>query len=326
MELDRYVKDGQGDAIMMELFKNKKSSSENTSEKALTIRVSRVNIIANLLLAVLKFMAGTVAHSSVLVADAVNSTSDVFSSILVIIGANVSDKAADEEHPYGHERIECVISMILANLIFLVGLGIGMSGLENIFSGSYETLVVPGQLALVAAVISIVMKEGLFRYCTHAADKINSISLKAVAWDHRSDALSSVGSFVGVLGARLGYPVLDPLASVVIAVLILKAALGIYRETINRMVDRSCDAETEAAMRQLILNCSGVVKLDVLRTRLFGAKMYVEVEIEADGTLPLRQAHDIAVQVHNGIEAAFPLVKHCVVHVNPTIYEKTGIQ
>ncbi len=291
-------------------------------EKGLTIKVARVNIAANLLLMVMKFVAGIAASSSAMVADAVHSASDVFGSALVIVGANISSKEADQEHPYGHERMECVISMILANILLLVALGIGMSGLEKVFDSSNVSLAVPGQLALAAAVIAVVVKEGLFRYGKRAADKINSVSLMAEAWHHRSDAMSSVGSFIGILGARLGYPLLDPLASVVIAAFILKVALETYRETINRVVDRSCDGEIEGAMRELIKQCDGVQKLGELRTRLFGSKMYVETEIEADGQLSLMQANAIAVQVHDSIEAAFPLVKHCEVHVKPITYEE----
>ena len=288
-----------------------------STEKALTIKVSKISIATNIGLTMMKLLAGLVAHSGAMVADAVHSASDVFGSFLVIIGANVSGKAADHEHPYGHDRMECVISIILANILLLVGAGIGLSGLEKIFSGHYSALVVPGRLALLAAVISIAVKEGLFWYTCIAAKKINSVSLMAEAWHHRSDALSSIGSFAGILGARLGYPVLDPLASVIIAIFILKVALDIYKETLDRMVDRSCDEATESAMRQLVRSYDGVLSLDLLRTRLFGSKMYVEVEIAADGNQPLRQAHDIAVMVHNGIEENFPLVKHCVVHVNP---------
>ncbi len=299
-------------------YMQKNYLSDGVSEKALTIKVARVNIAANLWLTILKFAAGFFANSSAMMADAVHSASDVFGAILVIVGANVSGKAPDKEHPYGHERMECIISMILANILLFVALGIGMAGLEKIFFSRYEALAVPGQLALAAAVISIAVKEGLFRYCTHAAKQINSVSLRAVAWDHRSDALSSIGSFIGILGARMGYPVLDPLAGVVIAAFILKATLEIYKETIDRMVDRSCDSNTEEAIRQLVIACPGVKNLDILRTRLFGAKMYVEVEIQADEDLTLQQAHDIAIKVHNGVEHKFPLVKHCVVHVNPT--------
>ncbi len=290
----------------------------STMEKRLTIKVSRVSIIVNIGLTLMKLVAGIAAHSSAMVADAVHSASDVFGSFLVIIGANVSGKEADKAHPYGHDRMECVVSIVLANILLLVGLGIGMSGLQKITGGDYSQLAVPGVAALVAAVLSIVVKEGLFWYTIAAARKINSVSLKAEAWHHRSDALSSIGSFAGILGARLGFPVLDPVASVVIALFIIKVAVDIFRETMDRLVDRACGEETEAAMRRVINACDGVLGIDELRTRLFGAKMYVEVEIAADGRQSLAKAHDIAVRVHNGIEENFPLVKHCVVHVNPS--------
>ncbi len=182
------------------------------TEKELTVQVSRVSIFVNIALMAMKFFAGVVAHSGAMIADAVHSASDVFGSFLVIIGANLSGKAADEEHPYGHERMECVISIILANILLLVGLGIGMNGMGKIFSGDYSTLAVPGKLALAAAVISILVKEGLFWYTRFAAKQINSISLMAEAWHHRSDALSSIGSFIGIFGARrywIRWPVLS---------------------------------------------------------------------------------------------------------------------
>lgn len=291
-------------------------------EKRLTIQVSQVSIIVNLLLTGMKLIAGIIAYSSAMIADAVHSASDVFGSLFVIIGANMSGKAADREHPYGHERMECVVSIILANILLLVGIGIGIRGLDNIFSSDDTILMVPGRLALVAAIISIVVKEGLFWYTRAVAKEINSVSLLAEAWHHRSDALSSVGSFAGVFAARLGYPIMDSVASVVIALFIVKVALDIFRETFDRMVDRSCDIETEQAMRDLVLACDGVKALDLLHTRLFGSKLYVEVEIAADANLSLYQAHAIAVEVHNGIEQTFPLVKHCVVHVNPAVCEK----
>lgn len=287
------------------------------TEQSVIIRVSRVGIVLNLALTILKFAAAILAHSSAMFADAIHSASDIFGSVLVIIGAKVSGREADQEHPYGHERMECVVSMILANILLLAAAGIGISGLEKIFSGAYASLEAPGRLALGAALLSILVKEGLFWYTRTAAKQVNSVSLMAEAWHHRSDALSSIGSFAGILGARMGFPVLDPLASVLISLCIIKVAVDIYKETIDRMVDRSCDARTEAAMRELILNCEGVERLDVLRTRLFGSKLYAEVEIGADESLSLRKAHDIAVLVHNRIEENFPLVKHCVVHVNP---------
>ena len=139
----------------------------------------------------------------------------------------------------------------------------------------------------------------------------------ADAWHHRSDALSSIGAFIGILGARLGYPVLDPAASVIICLFIAKAAIDIFRDAIDKMVDHSCDNETAEQMKQVIAAISGVEHIDLIRTRLFGSKIYVDIEIAVDGGLTLRKAHAIAENVHLSIEKAFPDVKHCMVHVNP---------
>ena len=161
------------------------------------------------------------------------------------------------------------------------------------------------------------MEEGLYWYTIAAAKRIRSVSLKAEAWHHRSDALSSIGSFAGVLGARLGVPILDPIASIVICLFIFKVAYGIFRESIDRLVDRACDADTVAAMRATMLRTPGVVRVDDLKTRLFGSRTYVDAEIAVDGALPLRDAHVIAEAVHHELERDYPDVKHCTVHVNP---------
>lgn len=139
----------------------------------------------------------------------------------------------------------------------------------------------------------------------------------AEAWHHRSDALSSIGAFAGILGARLGYPILDPIASVIICLFIGKAAYDIFKDAVDKMVDKSCDDETLEQMRGIISKQAGVLSIDMLHTRLFGAKMYVDIEISADGTLSLEEGHEIAQKVHDAIEKEFPLVKHCMVHVNP---------
>ena len=174
-----------------------------------------------------------------------------------------------------------------------------------------------GMLALVAAVVSIVVKEWMFWYTRGTAKKINSGALMADAWHHRSDAMSSVGAFVGIFGARMGFPILDPLASVVICLLIVKASVDIFRDAIDKMVDRSCDEKTEKEMRETILKVDGVKRIDLLQTRLFGSKMYVDIEIAADGAQTLDAAHEIAEKVHHAIEETFTEVKHCMVHVNP---------
>ena len=295
-----------------------KTTNNVSTENALAMKVSGVSIAVNLLLSVFKLIAGILAHSGAMISDAVHSASDVGSTFIVMIGVTLSGKKSDKEHQYGHERMECVSSIILSGLLLATGLGIGLGGVENIVKSSHgEAIVIPGMLALVAAVVSIVVKEWMFWYTRGAAKKINSGALMADAWHHRSDAMSSVGAFVGIFGARMGFPILDPLASVVICLLIVKASVDIFRDAIDKMVDRSCDEKTEKEMRETILKVDGVKRIDLLQTRLFGSKMYVDIEIAADGAQTLDTAHEIAEKVHHAIEETFTEVKHCMVHVNP---------
>ena len=295
---------------------NKENGSQ--TQQKIAMRVSGVSITVNLVLSLFKLLAGILAHSGAMLSDAVHSASDVISTIVVIIGVKLSGKKSDAEHQYGHERLECVSAIILAGLLFATGVGIGMSGIKSILAGSKgQKIMEPGLLALIAAVVSIVTKEWMFWYTRAAAKKISSGALMADAWHHRSDAQSSVGSFVGILGARLGCPIMDPIASVVICIFILKAAIDIFKDAIDRMVDHSCDEETEDKMRQAVLEVPGVKGVDVLQTRLFGSKIYVDLEISADGQQSLNDAHAIAERVHHMIENTFQDVKHCMVHVNP---------
>jgi len=289
---------------------------ENDFEKV-AMRVSVVSIVGNLALALFKLLAGFLAHSGAMVSDAIHSASDVFSSFVVIIGVKISNKESDKEHPYGHERLECVAAIVLATILCITGIGIGYSALLNVIGGEYEQLVVPGTLALVAAVISIVSKEAMFWYTKINAKRIDSSALMADAWHHRSDALSSVGALIGIAGARLGMPVLDSIASLVICIFIEKAAYDIFMDAVGKMVDCACDEETEEAMRELALRQEGVLGIDLLMTRMFGNKIYVDIEICADGDKTLREAHEIAERVHDSIEEHFPKVKHIMVHVNP---------
>ena len=290
---------------------------EQNSFKAVATRVSTVSIVINLLLAGFKFIAGVVGHSGAMISDAVHSSSDVIGSLIVIIGVRMSEKASDADHPYGHERMEDVASLILAGILFVAGLSIGKEALTSILDGSYQTSVSPGLLALVAAIVSIVVKEGMFWYTWLNAKKISSGALKAEAWHHRSDALSSVGALIGIGGALLGVRIMEPIASIIICLFILKVAIDIFREATDRMVDHACDSETEDSIRRCAEEQEGVVKVDMLRTREFGRKIYVDLEISADGSITLRQGHDIAQQVHDKIESTFPNVKHIMVHVNP---------
>ena len=287
------------------------------STKNLAIHVSVVSIIVNVVLSAAKLLAGIFGKSSAMVSDAIHSASDVFSTFVVIAGVKMSEKKADKGHPYGHERMECVASIVLAVLLGIVGVGIGVSGMGKILSGNYQTLEIPGLISLIAAVVSIAVKEWMFWYTRAAAKKLNSGALMADAWHHRSDALSSVGSFAGILFARIGFPVMDSIASVIISLCIIKAAYDIFKDGINKMVDHSCDSETQEAILNSALNVQGVIDVDDLKTRLFGSKLYVDMEISADANLSLKASHEIAERVHSVIEEKHPECIHCMVHVNP---------
>ena len=288
---------------------------ENFEQVAM--KVSTISIVVNFILTVLKLLAGVIAHSGAMISDAIHSASDVFSTIVVIIGIKISRKESDKDHPYGHERLECVAAIVLATILAATGLGIGYSAVTKILAGNYENLAVPGILALVAAIVSIIVKEAMYQYTKVYARKIDSSALMADAWHHRSDALSSVGALIGIAGARMGFPILDPVASAVICIFIEKAAYDIFMDAVDKMVDKACDEETETALRECAAGQEGVLGIDLLHTRVFGNKIYVDIEIEADGELTLTKAHAIAERVHDAIEKNFPKVKHIMVHVNP---------
>lgn len=291
---------------------------EKTNEQ-IAMKVSRISIIGNIILSGFKLFAGIVAQSAAMISDAVHSMSDVFSTIIVMIGIKLANKKPDKEHPYGHERFECVAAIVLAAVLFATGAGIGWSGIKKAIAGNYGDLAIPGILALVAAIVSIIVKEAMYWYTRGAAKRINSSALMADAWHHRSDAFSSVGSFAGIFGARLGFPILDPLACIIICLFILKAAIDIFRDAVGKMTDRACDDETIAKMRDLILSQKSVEGIDGLKTRLFGDKIYMDVEIRVDASVRLEEAHLVAQAVHDVIEEQFPKVKHCMVHVNPVV-------
>lgn len=288
----------------------------NGNMEKTAMKVSIISIIANVVLAAFKLVAGVFAHSGAMISDAIHSASDVFSTFVVMIGIKIASKEPDEEHPYGHERMECVAAIILATILCITGLGIGKNALSNITGNSGE-MAVPGVLALIAAIVSIIVKEAMFWYTRHYAKKIDSGALMADAWHHRSDALSSIGAFIGIIFARMGYVMMDSIACLVICVFIVKAAYDIFKDAIDKMVDKSCSLEVEAEIRTIVMSVDGVKGIDSLSTRLFGNKMYVDLEIRADGEKTLNETHEIAEAVHDSIEAQFEKVKHIMVHVNP---------
>lgn len=289
------------------------------NETKIINRLSTVGIAGNIALVVFKLYAGIAGHSGAMVSDAVHSLSDVFATLVAYIGVRISKKAPDQDHPYGHDRLECVASMILGMILLATGFGIGLNGVKQIAAGHYEQLAVPSAIALAAAVVSIVSKEVMFWYTRYYAKKLNSSAFMADAWHHRSDALSSVGSLIGIGGAMLGVPVMEPIACVAICLCILKVAYDILKDSIDKMLDTACSPEYEASLWSFIAEQDGVRRVDKLQTRRFGSKIYIDAEIGVDGSISLFEAHAIAESVHNAVEKRDQEIKHIMIHENPVM-------
>lgn len=294
-----------------------RATPRSLDENAVIRRLSMVSLIGNALLSGFKLLAGVWGHSGAMISDAIHSFSDVLTTFIAWFGVKVSRRAADASHPYGHERLECVASLLLGIVLMGTGIGVGRAGLETIFSGQYETITPPGTIALVAAVLSIVSKEAMYWYTRYYAKLIRSDAFMADAWHHRSDAFSSIGSLIGIGGAMLGFPVMDSVASVVICVFILKVAYDILKDAVVKMLDTSCGEQYEEELQKFVSEQKDVVCVDTLHSRMFGSKVYVDLEIEVDGSKTLQEAHDVAERVHTELERRFPDIKHVMVHLNP---------
>ena len=285
------------------------------NNQKIAMKVSFMSIIGNIILSLLKMVASIIGHSQAMFSDAIHSLSDVLSTLVVIIGVRLSNKDDDEDHPYGHEKLESIASIILSFMLFITALGIGYAGLNSLLKP--KELQIPGLIALIAAIVSIIIKEIMFQYTKHNAKKIKSDALMADAWHHRSDALSSVGSLIGIGFAMLGYPIFDAIASIIICLLIIKVAMDIFRSSVNKIVDKSCDEETLDEIRSIILSNENVLGIDSLKTRQFGNKIYVDIEVSLDKNLSFVKAHDISEKIHDKLEKKMPEIKHCMVHANP---------
>lgn len=295
---------------------NNKKIDDNYEQKMIK-QVSAVGIFGNVLLVIFKLFAGIIGDSAAMVSDAIHSASDVVATLVAFIGVRASKKEADSKHPYGHERIECVASLILGSILFVTGIGIGIASVKKIILGQSDGIESPKEIALIAAIISIVTKEVMFRYTRAVAKKLNSDAFMADAWHHRSDAFSSIGSLIGIGAAMLGFKIMDPIAGLIICIFIFKIAFDVIMVAISKMLDTSCGKEYEDKMINFISAQEGVIGVDLLRTRTFGNKIYVDAEISVDGNLRLREAHSIAERVHNEVENNFDNIKHIMIHVNP---------
>ena len=279
-------------------------------------RLTTIGIGGNVILSIFKLLAGIICNSAGMISDAAHSLSDVFATAIAFVGAKISRKGMDHEHPYVHERIECVASQILSIILIITAVGIMYSAITSITNKSYVDST-PTLLPLIAAIVSIAVKEGMFWYTMHYAKVIDSDAFSADAWHHRSDALSSIGALIGISLAMVGFPIADPIASIVISLFILKVAWGILNDSYKKMLDTSCDDETENSLRVVICSVNGVKSIDSIHTRLFGNRIYVDVEIGVDSKITVEEGHRIAEEVHDRIEKEFSKVKHVMVHVNP---------
>jgi len=295
-----------------------KSMQNKTVSEKIIYQVSLITVIGNLALTIVKLFAGFLGKSIAMISDAVHSASDVLSTFAVMIGAKFSNKKADKEHPYGHEKIESVTSIILAVMLFASGISIGFCGINEILKSQIDSISHPSAIVIWFAVLSIIVKEIMYRYTKSAASKINSSSLEADAWHHRSDALSSVGSLIGVTGAVLGFPILDPIASIAICLIIIKVSYNIAKTGFNQIIDTAASPEIETEIIDIIKNQSDILKLDSLKTRQFGNRIYVDIEVQIDKNTSFQDVHALIHQLRLKIEKHNPSIKHCMIHANPS--------
>lgn len=285
--------------------------------KKIAFRVATITLVVNFSLVIIKLLAGIFGHSQALISDAVNSAADVISTIIIIIGVSLASKPIDSCHPYGHERLECVIAVILAIILLGTGGVIGYNGVTSLINGWYLTAQIPNALAIGAVCLTLLTKQYLFVYTVRKAKEIGSVSLKAGAWDHLEDVITALGCLAGIIGAMCGLPILDVIASIIICLIIVWASFKIFIEAVDKMVDKSCSEEQISQMKNLLFNINGVLSVDEIKTRKFGNRIYVDIEIGAYKNLTLETAHKIAEEAHDLIEKSDSNIKHCMVHVNP---------
>ncbi len=275
---------------------------------------SLLTILLNALLSGAKLAAGLISGSSAVLSDAAHSLSDVLTTIMVIVGLRFSSEEADREHPYGHQRIESVVSLLLAAVLAATALSLGYSGVMNLIQH-----VAPHSSVFAYAVtlVSIASKEWMFRYTRKKAKKHGSSSMLADAWHHRTDSFSSIAVLFGLIGVSFGLWYLDACAAIAVCLIILKAAFDISVVSFNQLVDRSADKDAYDKILSLAVSVEGVRRVDLLRTRLSSRIVFVELEITVDPNITVFEGHKIAKSAHDLIESCGLPIGHCMVHVNP---------
>ncbi|MCI8341900.1 MAG: cation transporter [Firmicutes bacterium] len=288
-------------------------------------RVEIIGIVTNLALFVFKLIAGILGKSGAMISDAIHTASDVFADLIAILGLQMSKKEEDSSHPYGHEKIECLFTLVLGVVLLTVGISVGYSavtGIIDYLSGNAGAIAQPGIIAIVAALVSIGSKEALFQYVIQRSKKLNSPTLKATAWHHRSDSLSSIGALIGIVGARFGITILDSVASLIICIIVVKIGIEVLVASINNLIDASADKEFVKKANEICVGFPGVEELITLKTRQFGHKIYVEATIGCRNDMTLEEGHDVAENLHDKLEAELNNVKHAFIHVDPVEKKK----
>ena len=273
-----------------------------------------LGIASNALLFVVKISAGIFGRSQAMIADAFHTASDAVTSICVLIGFKIARKPADKHHPFGHGRAESIMAKIVSIILILVGLGIAYNSASMLVTGRVNT---PGVVAIFAAIISIIVKELTYRYVYSQSKKINSSSLKADAYHHRSDALSSVVALVGIAGARFGKTFLDPLAGIIIAGLIIKMGVESFHAAYDELMDAAPSKEFQKNIEEMIDEVEGVKKVKKIMARKSGIEFFVEATIGVDGDITVKEGHAITDKIRQNVFKKAPNVKDILVHVEP---------
>jgi cation diffusion facilitator family transporter len=285
-------------------------------------KVTLIGGAVNVILLAFKFLAGLLGHSSAMIADALHSLSDFVTDIVVLVFVKISHKPQDKSHDYGHGKYETLALTIIGIALMAVALGIIVKGAVKIAAWAQgEVLEAPGLLAFWAAIVSIVLKEAVYRYSIIKAKRLNSKALEANAWHHRSDALSSIGTAVGIGGAIFfgqKWTILDPIASVVVGAFILKVAFDLLKNGIGDLMEQSLPEQVEDEIVKLVAGVPGVTEPHDLRTRRIGNHYAIELHILMDGSITLKEAHDKASEVEDVLRKRYGEETHVAVHVEPS--------
>ena len=278
-------------------------------------KITVISILLNIGLTILKILAGIVGNSTAIIADGLHSASDIITSIGILIGNKISRKPRDDEHQYGHEKAESLVSFILAAVLIGIALKIGYDGFKDLIN--INNILVPNALPLVVALISIVVKEYQYQITIRVAKKINSSSLKADAWHHRSDAFSSIAAFIGIGGAMLGFKILDPIASIIVAIVVIKVGIEILKSACDELMDSSISKEDIREIKSLIDNNKKIYGIKDFKSRKYGSIAYIDMSIFIDKSKTLEEAHDIADNLEHSIISNLNYIKEINIHTEP---------